>query len=128
VATAAALVAAAVAGHVRIVGSSESTAPARAGAARPSRGEEGGAGHRLVIVGETELLERQHVMSPGKCGKDGGVGDVVGGVGEARVEAAQKGEDELRVRHRMADVAKSGGLDLQSLAVRRRASSTRRHG
>ena len=51
-------------------------------------------------------------MGPGECGKDSGVGDVVGGVGEARIEAAQKGEDELRVLDRMADAAKSGGLDL----------------
>ena len=61
VATAAALVAA-VAGHVWVVWTSrigcgsESTAPARAGAARPGGGEEGGAGDRLFIVGETELL------------------------------------------------------------------------
>ena len=49
-------------------------------------------------------------MGPGECGKDSGVGDVVGGVGEARIEAAQKGEDELRVLDRMADVAKSVAL------------------
>ena len=61
VATAAAL-GAAVAGHVWVVWTSrvgcgsESTAPARAGAARPGGGEEGGAGDRLFIVGETELL------------------------------------------------------------------------
>ena len=57
-------------------------------------------------------------MGPGECGKDSGVGDVVGGVGEARIDTVQKGEDELRVLDRMADVAKSGGLDLQPLAVR----------
>ena len=62
VATAAALVAIAVAGHVWVVCTSrggcggKSTAPARAGAARPGGGEEGGAGDRLFIVGETELL------------------------------------------------------------------------
>jgi len=56
VATAAALVAAAVAGHVWVVCTSrggcgsESTTPARAGAARPGGGEEGGAGDRLFIV------------------------------------------------------------------------------
>ena len=61
VATAAAL-GAAVAGHVWVVWTSrvgcgsESTAPARAGAAKPSGGEEGGAGDRLFVVGETELL------------------------------------------------------------------------
>ena len=67
-------------------------------------------------------------MGPGECGKDNGVGDVVGGVGEARIEAAQKGEDELRVLDRMADVAKSGGLDLQPLAVRRYGAVTLHHG
>ena len=34
-------------------------------------------------------------MSPRECGKNSGVGDVVGGVGEARIEAAKEGEDEL---------------------------------
>ena len=46
-------------------------------------------------------------MGSGQCGKYSGVGDVVGGVGEARIEATQKGEDELRVLDRMSDVAKS---------------------
>ena len=61
VATAAALVAA-VAGHVWVVWTSrvgcgsESTAPARTGAARASGCEEGSAGDRLFVVGETELL------------------------------------------------------------------------
>ena len=100
-ATVATLVAAAVAGHVwvlwtsRVGYGSESTTPARAGAARAGGGEEGGAGDRLFVVGETELLECQHVMGSGECGKYSGVGDVVGGVGEARIEAAKEGEDEL---------------------------------
>ena len=61
VATAAAL-GAVVAGHVWVVWTSrvgcgsESTAPARAGAARAGGGEEGGAGDRLFFIGETELL------------------------------------------------------------------------
>ena len=61
VATAAAL-GAAVAGHVWVVWTSrvgcgsESTAPARAGAARAGGGKEGGAGDRLFVIGETELL------------------------------------------------------------------------
>ena len=61
VATGAAL-GATVAGHVWVVWTSrvgcgsESTAPARAGAARAGGGEEGGAGDRLFVVGETELL------------------------------------------------------------------------
>jgi len=67
-------------------------------------------------------------MGPGECGKDSGVGDVVGGVGEARIEATQKGEDELRVLDRMADVAKSGGLGLQLLVVRRDGAVTLHHG
>ena len=67
-------------------------------------------------------------MGSGEWGKYSGVGDVVGGVGEARIEATQKGEDELRVLDRMADVAKSGGLDLQPLAVRRYGAVTLHHG
>ena len=69
-----------------------------------------------------------NVMGPGECGKDSGVGDVVGGVGEARIEATQKGDDELRDLDRMADVAKSGGLGLQPLAVRRDGAVTLHHG
>ena len=51
-------------------------------------------------------------MGSGERGKYNRVGDVVGGVREARIEATQKGEDELRVLDRMDDVAKSDGLDL----------------
>ena len=53
---------AAVASHVWVVWTSrvgcgsESTAPARAGATRAGGGEEGGAGDRLFVIGETELL------------------------------------------------------------------------
>ena len=67
-------------------------------------------------------------MGSGECGKYNGVGDVVGGVGEARIEATQKGEDELRVLDRMADVAKGGGLGLQPLVVRRDGAVTLHHG
>uniref|UniRef100_A0A0A9DQH6 Uncharacterized protein n=1 Tax=Arundo donax TaxID=35708 RepID=A0A0A9DQH6_ARUDO len=56
-----------------------------------------------------------------------GDGDA-GSVGEARIEATQKGENELRVLHRMADVAKSGGLGLQPLAVRRDGAIALHHG
>jgi hypothetical protein len=34
-------------------------------------------------------------LGPSKRGKDGGVGDVIGGVGEARVQVVQEGKDEL---------------------------------
>jgi len=67
-------------------------------------------------------------MGSDECGKYSGVGDVVGGVGEVRIEATQKGEDELRVLDKMADVAKSGGLDLQPLAVHRDGAVTLHHG
>ena len=67
-------------------------------------------------------------MGSSERGKYNRVGDVVGGVGEARIEATQKGEDELRVLDRMADVAKSDGLDLQPLAVRRYGAVTLHHG
>ena len=70
------------------------------------------------MVGQAELLKNQHVMGSSEHGKNGRVGDVIGGVGEARVEAAQQGEDELRVLHRMTDIAKSGDLGIQALAVR----------
>jgi hypothetical protein len=107
---------------------SESTAPTRASAARPGDGEEGGAGNRLFIVRETELLECQYFMGSGECRKDNGVGDIVDGVGEVRIEATQKGEDELRVLHGMGYIAKSGGLSLQPLAVRRDGAVPLHHG
>ena len=112
---------AAVAGGVVVVATGggpggAGAAPARTGAARAGRSEEGGVDDSLLVVGQADLLEEQHVVSPGKRGEDGGVGDVVGSVGEARVEATQEGEDELRV-HGVADVAEGGGLDLQALAV-----------
>ena len=53
---------AAIAGHMWVVWTSrggygsESMAPAWAGAARAGSGEEGGAGDRLFVIGETELL------------------------------------------------------------------------
>lgn len=123
VATAVTLVAAIIAGHVWVVCTSrggcgsESTAPAGAGATRPGDGEEGGASDRLLIVGEMELLEFKHVMGSDECGKHSGVGNVVGGVREARIDATQKGEDEMRVLHRTADAEKSGSLGAEMVLL-----------
>jgi hypothetical protein len=86
------LVVAAIAADVGVVGATRvgpgggGAAPTRAGAARASRSKEG---IYLFIVGQAKFLENQHVMGSGECGKNNGVGDVVGGVGEARIEATQ---------------------------------------
>ena len=49
--------------------------------------------------------------------KNRGVGDVVGGGVEARVEAAQKAENELGVGDGVADLSKGSSLRLEALAV-----------
>jgi hypothetical protein len=54
--------------------SSGGAAPAQAGAARASHGEEGGVGDGLLIIGQAELLENQHVVGSGERGKNSGVG------------------------------------------------------
>jgi hypothetical protein len=92
--------------------SSGGAAPAQAGVARASRGEEGGVGDGLLVVGQAELLENQHVVDSGEHGKNNEVGDVIGSVGEARVEAMQEGEDELRVLHEVDDVTEGDSLDV----------------
>lgn len=92
---AAALVAAAVAADVGVVGAARvgpgggGAAPARTSAARAGRSEKGGVDDGLLVVGQAEFFENQHVVGSGERGKNGGVGDVGGGVGEARVEATQ---------------------------------------
>jgi hypothetical protein len=92
-----------------------------AAAARARAGGGGGkescGGRRLDLVGEAELLEFQEIKSRGEVGKDGGVGDVVCGVAEAGIDAAEKIEDELRVLDWMADVPEIGGLPLHDLSV-----------
>jgi hypothetical protein len=67
-------------------------------------------------------------MGSGERGKKSRIGDVVGGVRDARVEAAQEGKDELRVLHGMADVAEGGSLGLQALAVCRDGGVALHHG
>jgi hypothetical protein len=92
---AAALVTAAIAADVGVVGATRvgpgggGAAPTRAGAARAGHNEEGSVDDYLLIVGQAKFLKNQHVMGSGECGKNNGVGDVVGGVGEARIEATQ---------------------------------------
>jgi hypothetical protein len=54
-------------------------------------------------VSKLGLLEDEHVHGAGEHRKDGGVGDVVDGAGEVRVEATQHGEDERATLDRVAD-------------------------
>ena len=59
----------------------------------------------------------KHVHRRGEGRQRPRVGDEIGGVGEARVEAVQQGEDQLTVLHGVADVAKSVGVLLQLRGV-----------
>jgi len=87
------------------------------GAARAGGGYHSGGRRGLLIVGEAQFLEGEHLARPGKGGQHGGVGDVVGGGAEARIEAAEETEDELLVVDGFADVPEGSGLDLERLAV-----------
>jgi hypothetical protein len=90
------------------------TTPARAGT---TGGDEGSAGSNLVVVGEAQLLESEHVVRRDECGEGCVVGDDVGRVGEARVEAAKEVEDELGVLHGVADITEGVGGGFHALAV-----------
>jgi hypothetical protein len=87
--------------------------PARGRRAAPAQGRVGiadvGRQHRrrghLVLVHQPQFLEDKHVTGLSEGREHGGVGDVVGRVGVAGVDAAKKVEDELRVQDEVADVA-----------------------
>lgn len=67
--------------------------------------DEGDVGGDLNLVCQTEFLKGEHGVCLGKAGERRRIGNVVGGVGVAEVEAAQEVEDELRFRVTVADVA-----------------------
>jgi len=69
-------------------------APARGGASRGA-GDEGGPSCDTIPIGEPKLLEGQHVVGAREVTEDSGVGDVVRGVGEALIDAAEEVEHEL---------------------------------
>jgi len=94
-------------------------APARTGATRTSGGEEGGVGDALLVVRQPSLLEDEHVVGAGERRKNGGVGDVVDGAGEARVEPSEHGEDERTALDGVADSAEFSSLQLDALTVLR---------
>jgi len=61
---------------------------------------------------------RESIFShPGEGRQHGGVGDVVGSSGVARVEAAEEAEDELGVLDCVTNVPEGSSLDLEPLAV-----------
>ena len=92
-------------------------AAGRRGTGNRSRSGKGGVGGDLVVVGEAEFLQTKHVHRRGEGRQRPRVGDEIGGVGEARVEAVQQGEHQLTVLHGVADVAKSVGVLLQLCGV-----------
>jgi len=69
-------------------------APARGGATRGA-GDEAGPSCDTIPIGEPKLLEGQHVVGAREVTEDSGVGDVVRGVGEALIDAAEEVEHEL---------------------------------
>ena len=74
-----------------------------------------------AFVGKAELLQDKLFAGGGEVRQRVRIGDVVGGAGEARVEAAQEVEDELRVGDDAADITKrvGGGLHLLGIVVDR---------
>jgi len=78
-----------------------------------------GAGDGLLITGQPRLLEDQNVVGAGERREDGGVGDVVHGAGEARLEPTKHGEDELAALNGMADGAEFCSLQFDALTVLR---------
>jgi len=91
-------------------------APARGGASRGA-GDEGGPSCDTIPIGEPKLLEGQHVVGAREVTKDSGVGDVVRGVGEALIDAAEEVEHELRLGDAMANVAEGVSGFLHPLGV-----------
>jgi len=95
----------------------EGGAAAETGTAGGGGGDEGSGRRGLRVVGEAQLFEGEQLVGTREGRKIRGVGDVVGGGVEARVEAAQEAEDELGVGDGVADLSKSGSLRLEALAV-----------
>ena len=58
-----------------------------------------------------EFHQHEQVAGLREGGKDGGVGEVVGCVGEAWVDAAEKIEDELGFGDVMADVVQNSVME-----------------
>ena len=94
-------------------------APARTGTTRTGRCEEGGVGNALLVVRQPCLLEDEHVVGVGEHRKNGGVGGVVDGAGEVRVEPSEHGEDERTALDGVADSAEFSSLQLDALTVLR---------
>jgi len=67
------------------------------GAGRRHGGSEGGVGGNLVVVGEAEFLQAEHVHRLGEGRQWPRVGDDIDGVGEARVDAVQQVEHQLTI-------------------------------
>jgi hypothetical protein len=61
-------------------------------------------GNDLGLIGEHGLLESEHGACLAEGRERGHVGDVIGGDGELRVEAADEVEDKLSLRNGMADI------------------------
>jgi hypothetical protein len=113
VAARAATIAAVVAGEAAASGVGDSTA---AGAACSV---EHHLGCHVAFVGKAELLQDKLFAGGGEVRQRVRIGDVVGGAGEARVEATQEVEDKLRVGDDAADITKrvGGGLHLLGIVV-----------
>jgi hypothetical protein len=93
-------------------------APTQGSAARSSStGDKSRCNGHLVLVGEPKLLEGEHVAGAGEVREDRGIGDVVGGVGEVRIDAAEEVEDKLGVWDAMADIAEGIGDGFHLLAI-----------
>lgn len=93
--------------------------PLWVGAARSAEGcKESHPRSDLVLVHETKLLENEHVTSVGEGGEAyRRIGNVVVGVGEVGVDAAEEIEDQLGFLHAMSDVTKRVNHLLHLLAV-----------
>jgi hypothetical protein len=78
---------------------------------------ERGLGRNSALVGEVELLQHELLASGGEVRQPVQVGDVVGGDGEAGVEATEEVQDELWVGDGAADIAEHVGGGLHPLRV-----------
>jgi hypothetical protein len=79
-------------------------AASRGGAGGARDNHHGGGYHGLLVIGETQLFEGEHLAGPREGWQDNRICDVVGSVVEARVEATEEAEDESGVLDGFADV------------------------